>query len=193
MLNSLEVLAGKISPGSGKNSPPTVGLDGNGNKVLLGGGGYAAQHNHHHSLLHAAKHPYQKPPGHSNNNITSNVVNNPMVNAGALVAVAAVGGQLAVTPGGAGQAIVGSSNGGTMPVAAMPGEVALHPCGRMADVPDGGVAAMQIELNAAKEKEPKSCAQRPITRDNVSLPVRYFRDAYRWKYYETGKRCGPKS
>ena len=45
MLSSLEALAGKISPGSGKNSP-NQGVDNNANKI-----------NH----LNHNVHPYQKP------------------------------------------------------------------------------------------------------------------------------------
>ncbi|XP_058814548.1 CUGBP Elav-like family member 2 isoform X2 [Topomyia yanbarensis] len=107
MLNSLEALAGKISPGSGKSSPAS-GIDNNGNKVLLGG--YA---HHHHHLLHSAKHPYQK-PGLSNNNNNSNVVNNPAN--GALVAATAAGGIQ----------LIGSSNGPA-------GPIDHH---RVADIPD---------------------------------------------------------
>ncbi|XP_055549246.1 CUGBP Elav-like family member 2 isoform X2 [Wyeomyia smithii] len=103
MLNSLEALAGKISPGSGKNSPSS-GLDSNGNKVLLGG--YV---HHHHQLLQSAKHPYQK-PGLSNNNNNSNVVNNPAN--GALVAVTAPAAVGTLVGGGTGGAqVIGSSNG----------------------------------------------------------------------------------
>ncbi|XP_055637686.1 CUGBP Elav-like family member 2 isoform X2 [Toxorhynchites rutilus septentrionalis] len=123
MLNSLEALAGKISPGSGKSSPSSA-IDSNGNKVLLG----AYAHHHH---LHAAKHPYQK-PGLSNNNNNSNVVNNPAN--GALMAVGALGGG-----GGAIQPVIGigSSNG-------------TDPSDRhrmaLAEIPDEPM--MMIEMNA---------------------------------------------
>ena len=50
MLHTLDSLAGKISPGSGKNSPQ--GIDNNGNKL-----------NH----FNYNTHPYQKPPTVSNN------------------------------------------------------------------------------------------------------------------------------
>ena len=78
MLNSLEALAGKISPGSGKNSPSngTGGggggsemIDSNGNNKLLAG--YQLR----------TKLPYQK-PGLSNNNNNCNVVNNTPAAAG---------------------------------------------------------------------------------------------------------------
>ncbi|XP_053675891.1 CUGBP Elav-like family member 2 [Anopheles nili] len=75
MLNSLEALAGKISPGSGKNSPSAPNgatgelLDSNGNNKLLSG-------YHHRTKL-----PYQK-PGLSNNNNNCNVVNNTPAAAG---------------------------------------------------------------------------------------------------------------
>uniref|UniRef100_A0A182UR83 Uncharacterized protein n=1 Tax=Anopheles merus TaxID=30066 RepID=A0A182UR83_ANOME len=78
MLNSLEALAGKISPGSGKNSPSngTAGggggsemIDSNGNNKLLAG--YQLR----------TKLPYQK-PGLSNNNNNCNVVNNTPAAAG---------------------------------------------------------------------------------------------------------------
>ncbi|XP_035908857.1 CUGBP Elav-like family member 2 isoform X2 [Anopheles stephensi] len=78
MLNSLETLAGKISPGSGKNSPSapngaTTGggelIDSNGNNKLLSG---------YHLRT---KLPYQK-PGLSNNNNNCNVVNNTPAAAG---------------------------------------------------------------------------------------------------------------
>lgn len=70
MLNSLEALAGKISPGSGKNSPQQ-GLDNNANKI---------NHVNHNTI-----HPYQKPAvllqnqnqqNINNNNINNNVHNN---------------------------------------------------------------------------------------------------------------------
>uniref|UniRef100_A0A182NEI9 Uncharacterized protein n=1 Tax=Anopheles dirus TaxID=7168 RepID=A0A182NEI9_9DIPT len=76
MLNSLEALAGKISPGSGKNSPSAPNgaaggelIDSNGNNKLLSG-------YHHRTKL-----PYQK-PGLSNNNNNCNVVNNTPAAAG---------------------------------------------------------------------------------------------------------------
>ncbi|XP_062705209.1 CUGBP Elav-like family member 2 isoform X2 [Aedes albopictus] len=99
MLNSLEALAGKISPGSGKSSPSS-GIDNNGNKVLLGGYGH-----HHHHLLSAAKHPYQK-PGLSNNNNNSNVVNNAaLINGGGALAASVVATPAVIA------ASIGSSNG----------------------------------------------------------------------------------
>ncbi|XP_058453446.1 CUGBP Elav-like family member 2 isoform X2 [Malaya genurostris] len=128
MLNSLEALAGKISPGSGKSSPSS-GIDSNGNKVLLGG--YA---HHHHHLLHSAKHPYQK-PGLSNNNNNSNVVNNPAN--GALVAATAAAAVVGTLVGAGGIPLIGSSNGPTGPTD--------HHHHRVADVPD---VATQIEMNA---------------------------------------------
>uniref|UniRef100_A0A182MG24 Uncharacterized protein n=1 Tax=Anopheles culicifacies TaxID=139723 RepID=A0A182MG24_9DIPT len=76
MLNSLEAIAGKISPGSGKNSPSTPNgtttselIDSNGNNKLLSG---------YHLRT---KLPYQK-PGLSNNNNNCNVVNNTPAAAG---------------------------------------------------------------------------------------------------------------
>lgn len=51
MLNSLEALAGKISPGSGKNSPQQAGLDTNGFKACK-------------SCIHNNVHPYMKPQHH---------------------------------------------------------------------------------------------------------------------------------
>ncbi|XP_050077172.1 CUGBP Elav-like family member 2 isoform X3 [Anopheles maculipalpis] len=77
MLNSLEALAGKISPGSGKNSPSAPNganaggelIDSNGNNKLLSG---------YHLRT---KLPYQK-PGLSNNNNNCNVVNNTPAAAG---------------------------------------------------------------------------------------------------------------
>uniref|UniRef100_A0A182VUV4 Uncharacterized protein n=1 Tax=Anopheles minimus TaxID=112268 RepID=A0A182VUV4_9DIPT len=95
MLNSLEALAGKISPGSGKNSPSapngTTGselIDSNGNNKLLSG---------YHLRT---KLPYQK-PGLSNNNNNCNVVNNTPAAAG-------------IVPGGVGG--VGGGGGVPLPV-----------------------------------------------------------------------------
>lgn len=51
MLNTLEALAGKISPGSGKNSPQQPGLDNNGYKACK-------------SCNHNNIHPYMKPQHH---------------------------------------------------------------------------------------------------------------------------------
>lgn len=47
MLSALEALAGKISPGSGKNSPNIAGIDNNANQLK----------HLNHNILH---HPYQK-------------------------------------------------------------------------------------------------------------------------------------
>ncbi|XP_065078445.1 CUGBP Elav-like family member 2 isoform X2 [Ochlerotatus camptorhynchus] len=126
MLNSLEALAGKISPGSGKSSPSS-GIDSNGNKVLLGG--YA---HHHHHLLSAAKHPYQK-PGLSNNNNNSNVVNNAIINGGGALVASVVASPVIAS--------IGSSNG------TGPGGDLHHPHHRVPDVA-ADVATMQIEMNA---------------------------------------------
>ncbi|XP_049282562.1 CUGBP Elav-like family member 2 isoform X2 [Anopheles funestus] len=86
MLNSLEALAGKISPGSGKNSPSTPNgtttgelIDSNGNNKLLSG---------YHLRT---KLPYQK-PGLSNNNNNCNVVNNTPAAAGIVPGGGAGGG-----------------------------------------------------------------------------------------------------
>ncbi|KFB39934.1 hypothetical protein ZHAS_00007315 [Anopheles sinensis] len=82
MLNSLEALAGKISPGSGKNSPSGP----NGAGGLLAAGGELIDSNGNNKLLsgyhHRTKLPYQK-PGLSNNNNNCNVVNNTPAAAGA--------------------------------------------------------------------------------------------------------------
>uniref|UniRef100_A0A182P7E5 Uncharacterized protein n=1 Tax=Anopheles epiroticus TaxID=199890 RepID=A0A182P7E5_9DIPT len=88
MLNSLEALAGKISPGSGKNSPSAPNgaatggselIDSNGNNKLLAG---------YHLRT---KLPYQK-PGLSNNNNNCNVVNNTPAATGIVPGVGGSGG-----------------------------------------------------------------------------------------------------
>ncbi|XP_062552974.1 uncharacterized protein LOC134218123 [Armigeres subalbatus] len=138
MLNSLEALAGKISPGSGKSSPSS-GIDNNGNKVVLGGYGLL-----HPQLLSAAKHPYQK-PGLSNNNNNSNVVKNAaLINGGGALAATVVASPAVIA------ASIGSSNG------AGPGgdQHLLHhqsAAAHRADVMANVATMQQIEMNA-KEK-----------------------------------------
>ncbi|XP_049533693.1 CUGBP Elav-like family member 2 isoform X2 [Anopheles darlingi] len=78
MLNSLEAIAGKISPGSGHNSPTT--LSGGGQQHGGTGSGELIDSNGNSSKLLSGyqlrtKLPYQK-PGLSNNNNTGNMVNN---------------------------------------------------------------------------------------------------------------------
>ncbi|XP_050100990.1 CUGBP Elav-like family member 2 isoform X2 [Anopheles aquasalis] len=79
MLNSLEAIAGKISPGSGHNSPTTLGGGGGGQQHGTGSAELIDSNGNSSKLLSGyqlrTKLPYQK-PGLSNNNNTGNMVNN---------------------------------------------------------------------------------------------------------------------
>uniref|UniRef100_A0A182F585 Uncharacterized protein n=1 Tax=Anopheles albimanus TaxID=7167 RepID=A0A182F585_ANOAL len=93
MLNSLEAIAGKISPGSGHNSPTTLGggggvgggqQHGTGSAELIDSNGNSSKLLSGYQLR--TKLPYQK-PGLSNNNNTGNMVNNTPAAATAEVSV----------------------------------------------------------------------------------------------------------
>uniref|UniRef100_A0A182QUN3 Uncharacterized protein n=1 Tax=Anopheles farauti TaxID=69004 RepID=A0A182QUN3_9DIPT len=139
MLNSLEALAGKISPGSGKNSPSAPNgaasaggdlLDTNGNNKLLSG---------YHLRT---KLPYQK-PGLSNNNNNCNVVNNTPAAAGVPIPVGLLSPQAVAMLGVGTIATSNSTLSGSNPSAAA--AAAITATANSHRTPNGTTDAMLVD------------------------------------------------